>query len=135
MVPMQMTSDQNDSLTGGHLFLTLPLDMDGGLLNHLVLSTLTYKQLFRACPGRHFSETSSFIVIACILHLYHILPVEAENGPELPKEDDLDSGVILYVTCSTLILTADYENCRRPKPFKCRIIPRSPAAMRLLEEL
>lgn len=72
----------------------------------------------RACPGRHFSETSSFIVIACILHLYHILPVVGENGPELPKEDDLDSGVIL-----------------RPKPFKCRIIPRSPASIKLLKEL
>ncbi|GJJ10961.1 hypothetical protein Clacol_005190 [Clathrus columnatus] len=72
----------------------------------------------RACPGQYFAENSVLIAIANVLHLFHILPFEGENGPELPAEDHFDSGAIL-----------------RPKPFKCRIIPRSPGATKTLEEL
>ncbi|GJJ11035.1 hypothetical protein Clacol_005266 [Clathrus columnatus] len=72
----------------------------------------------RACPGQYFGENSILITIANVLHLFHILPFEGENGPELPAEDHFDSGVIL-----------------KPKPFKCRIIPRSPGAAKTLEEL
>ncbi|GJJ11062.1 hypothetical protein Clacol_005293 [Clathrus columnatus] len=71
----------------------------------------------RVCPGQHFAENGMFIAIACILHLFDILPFEGENGPELPKAEDFDSGSFL-----------------RPKPFKCKIIPRSSAAVRTLEE-
>ncbi|GJJ11056.1 hypothetical protein Clacol_005287 [Clathrus columnatus] len=49
----------------------------------------------RACPGKHFSENSILIAIANVLHLFHILPFEGENEPELPAEDHFDSGTIL----------------------------------------
>lgn len=72
----------------------------------------------RACPGRHFAEGTAFLITACILHLFHILPVIGDNGSELPGEEDCDSGVIL-----------------RPKDFKCRFVPRSSAAVHILEGL
>lgn len=72
----------------------------------------------RVCPGRYYGEIAAFIVSACILHLFHILPTYGENGPELPGEDDFDSGVVL-----------------RPKDFNCRIIPRSSVAVYTLDEL
>ncbi|GJJ11066.1 hypothetical protein Clacol_005297 [Clathrus columnatus] len=64
----------------------------------------------RACPGRHFGENAVFFAIVNILHLFDILPFEGENGPELPTENDFESGLAL-------------------------IIPRSASAVRTLEEL
>lgn len=72
----------------------------------------------RICPGQHFAESTVFIVCACVLHLFHILPKHGENGAELPGEDDFDSGVVL-----------------RPKSFNCQIIPRSSQAVHTLEDL
>ncbi|GJJ11037.1 hypothetical protein Clacol_005268 [Clathrus columnatus] len=72
----------------------------------------------RECPGRYFGENGVFIAMINILHVFNILPFEGENGPELPPENYFDSGVVL-----------------QPKPFKLRIIPRSPDAIRTLEEL
>ncbi|GJJ15722.1 hypothetical protein Clacol_010000 [Clathrus columnatus] len=44
---------------------------------------------------RHLGENSVFIFIACILHIYRILPFEDENGKEeLPKAEDYDSGLV-----------------------------------------
>ncbi|GJJ15726.1 hypothetical protein Clacol_010004 [Clathrus columnatus] len=68
---------------------------------------------------RHLGENSVFIFIACILHTYRIFPFEDENGEEEPpKAEDYDSGLVL-----------------RPKPFKCRIVPRSPSAVKIVEGL
>ncbi|GJJ11033.1 hypothetical protein Clacol_005264 [Clathrus columnatus] len=64
----------------------------------------------RVCPGQYFGENTVFIAIVSILHLFDILPFEGENGPELPAENDFESGIIL-------------------------IVPRSANAVRTLEEL
>ncbi|GJJ11034.1 hypothetical protein Clacol_005265 [Clathrus columnatus] len=72
----------------------------------------------RECPGRYFADNGLFIIMVSILHVFNILPFEGENGPELPPKNHFDSGIIL-----------------QPKPFKFRIIPRSPDAIRILEEL
>ncbi|GJJ11050.1 hypothetical protein Clacol_005281 [Clathrus columnatus] len=72
----------------------------------------------RECPGRYFAENAVFIAMINILHVFNILPFEGENGPEPPPENHFESGIVL-----------------QPRPFKSRIIPRSPDAIRMLEEL
>ncbi|GJJ06136.1 hypothetical protein Clacol_000325 [Clathrus columnatus] len=61
----------------------------------------------RVCPGKLFGEDTLFIMIACVLYIFTISPIEDENGnPILPREDeDFESGVIM-----------------RPIPFQCRIL-------------
>lgn len=71
----------------------------------------------RICPGQYFAESTMFILIASVLQVYNILPIEGGDDPEYPKEE----------FCSGILL--------RPKPFQCRIVPRSSAALKLLEEL
>ncbi|GJJ11036.1 hypothetical protein Clacol_005267 [Clathrus columnatus] len=72
----------------------------------------------RECPGRYFAQNGAFIAMVNILHLFNILPLQGGNGPELPPENHFESGTVL-----------------QPKPFKLRIIPRSPDTIKTLEEL
>lgn len=67
----------------------------------------------RVCPGRHFAESTLFLLFASVLHVYNIFPDESEY-----PQEQFESGLV-----------------SRPKPFKCRIVPRSSKALKLLEEL
>ncbi|EJD39994.1 cytochrome P450 [Auricularia subglabra TFB-10046 SS5] len=65
----------------------------------------------RACPGRFFADNTVFIFASCILAVFNILP--DKDGP--PVEPRFKSGFF-----------------SPPEPFKCRIAPRSPDALRLV---
>ncbi|KAG1761924.1 cytochrome P450 [Suillus occidentalis] len=70
----------------------------------------------RMCPGRWLAYESIWFSIACILSVYSIERGIDENGLEIVPE-------VVYT--SSMI--------SRPKPFKCRFIPRSERADQLIE--
>ncbi|GJJ14345.1 hypothetical protein Clacol_008609 [Clathrus columnatus] len=72
----------------------------------------------RICPGRNLAEGSLWLTVASVLLCFDILPVLSDSGkPQLPALE-YTSGVM-----------------RRPKEFRCRIIPRSPLIKELIEHI
>ncbi|OCH91991.1 cytochrome P450 [Obba rivulosa] len=65
----------------------------------------------RVCPGRYLAENSVFILAATILSTFDVLPPEDDK---IVQEFRQGIG-------------------RTPKPYKCRIVPRSGAKARLIE--
>jgi cytochrome P450 len=64
----------------------------------------------RVCPGAHFAETSIFLNITGILATFNISKFVTKDGQEVePEIGSVSHGVICH-----------------PKPFDCRITPRSP---------
>lgn len=72
----------------------------------------------RVCPGRYLADSILFIMISHVLYTFDITPYEGPAGPELPDVDDFVPGLI---------------SC--PRPFKCKITPRSSQLRTLLEQL
>ncbi|KAG1867957.1 cytochrome P450 [Suillus subalutaceus] len=70
----------------------------------------------RMCPGRWLAYESVWFSIACILSVYSIERGIDENGLEIVPEVAYTSSMI-----------------SRPKPFKCRFIPRSERADQLIK--
>ncbi|KAL5520722.1 hypothetical protein ACEPAF_2724 [Sanghuangporus sanghuang] len=66
----------------------------------------------RICPGRFFAENSVFIGIASILAVFNIERALDENGVPITPIEDYTSNIV-----------------RHPKPFKCKITPRSEEAV------
>ncbi|KAJ3012059.1 hypothetical protein NUW54_g1983 [Trametes sanguinea] len=62
----------------------------------------------RVCPGRHFADSSLFLTIACVLHVFDIGPPLDENGCPVKVEYESTHGFLAYP-----------EDCR------CTIKPRS----------
>ncbi|KAF8553328.1 cytochrome P450 [Imleria badia] len=63
----------------------------------------------RMCPGRHFADTSVWLVIVKVLAVFKILRPLDENGVEIPVEPKFTSGISTH-----------------PAPFGYRIVPRIP---------
>lgn len=61
----------------------------------------------RICPGRHYADASTFLIIATALKCFDF-GCHVEDGVEKPPSGKIDSGV---VSC--------------PAPFNCAITPRS----------
>ncbi|KAF8521782.1 cytochrome P450 [Hysterangium stoloniferum] len=68
----------------------------------------------RACPGRAMAESSLFITIASILHVFNII---LPPGALRPDANAFIPGML-----------------SRPAPFKCSFVPRSVAAEALIKE-
>ncbi|KAJ7595208.1 putative CyP450 monooxygenase [Mycena floridula] len=73
---------------------------------------------YRRCPGRHLSDATLFIAVACILHTFSITPPLDANGIEIRLEAQ---------QCPTILAP--------PEKFSCVIKPRSEAAAALVENL
>ncbi|KIJ35822.1 hypothetical protein M422DRAFT_261774 [Sphaerobolus stellatus SS14] len=71
----------------------------------------------RICPGMHMAQNLLFIEIASILQTFDISGPRDANGTELPMEYNMTSGIFSY-----------------PVDLKCSIVPRSNAAVQLIEE-
>ncbi|KIJ28827.1 hypothetical protein M422DRAFT_37205 [Sphaerobolus stellatus SS14] len=71
----------------------------------------------RICPGRHMAQNLLFIEIASMLQTFDISGPRDVNGKELPVEYNMTSGFFSF-----------------PVNMKCSIVPRSPAAVQLIEE-
>ncbi|EAU81927.1 O-methylsterigmatocystin oxidoreductase [Coprinopsis cinerea okayama7 len=71
----------------------------------------------RICPGRHFSNDSVFILAATLFALFDIKQSKDEAGNPIPLELDVTSDTV-----------------SAPLPFKCDIVPRSAAAVSLIQK-
>ena len=88
----------------------------------------------RACPGKHFADSSLFINIATVLHALEITPPRDENGEAIhisPKMTNNAMSSVLYSSSrqgrDALKLTLRYpEDCR------CTVKPRSEKAKQLI---
>jgi len=69
----------------------------------------------RICPGRHFSDMTLFMNVACILHTFNITRAFDAGGAPIEVEPRMTTGVI-----------------SRPFPFECTIEPRSALAEALI---
>ncbi|KAF7760173.1 hypothetical protein Agabi119p4_10849 [Agaricus bisporus var. burnettii] len=69
----------------------------------------------RICPGRYFSDNSLFIMIASVLAVYDVKPQIDDNGREVEIKVDVTGELLSH-----------------PLPFSFRIIPRSKAAVYLV---
>lgn len=71
----------------------------------------------RMCPGRWFAFDAIWIVVASILSVYEISKATDESGETVEPKVEYTSHLLSH-----------------PKPFKCRIIPRSPQARSLIQQ-
>ncbi|KAA1478712.1 cytochrome P450 [Dentipellis sp. KUC8613] len=75
----------------------------------------------RICPGMHLADNSIFIYIASILYIFRIVKAVGDDGVDIEPEVDYDGFI------------------SQPKPFKCRLVPRSEAAealvLRIMQEI
>ncbi|KAF4585218.1 hypothetical protein EYR40_002055 [Pleurotus pulmonarius] len=69
----------------------------------------------RNCPGIHLAESFLYIVVVTTLATFSILPELDAEGNALPPKVEHLSGAISH-----------------PKPYNCRIVPRSPGAAEVL---
>lgn len=93
----------------------------------------------RICPGRRLGLQTVYLVVACVLSAFDIEPTLDEDGnPQVP-EVEFNNLIIRYVFLETSIrvaatLTTARHHIRSPKPFKCKIKPRSEGAIKLVKE-
>ncbi|KAI0638606.1 CyP450 monooxygenase [Trametes polyzona] len=66
----------------------------------------------RICAGRHFADSSLFIIVASVLHTLNIRPPLDASGKPVQVEPRMTADTLLSY----------------PEPFKCRIEPRSAEA-------
>ncbi|KAH7877875.1 cytochrome P450 [Lentinula edodes] len=71
----------------------------------------------RQCPGRAFAESQLFFTMALILKVFNVLPPLDAEGKEIMQPDAYRSGIVSV-----------------PKPFSCRIVPRSNAMAELVRQ-
>jgi len=85
-----------------------------------VLDPYTYAFGFgrRICAGMHFAKGTLYLTIASILATFDISKAVDEQGREILPDMSDTGGIISH-----------------PPPFKCRIIPRSPAAATLISTM
>ncbi|KAI0076598.1 cytochrome P450 [Panus rudis PR-1116 ss-1] len=69
----------------------------------------------RICPGRHFAMNSFWINVVTILAAFEISRAVDENGKEIVPKEEYEPGLLMY-----------------PKPFRCRIRPRSAEYERMI---
>ncbi|GLB36242.1 putative cytochrome p450 [Lyophyllum shimeji] len=71
----------------------------------------------RMCPGRWFAFDAMWIVVASILSVYEISKAVDENGQTIEPKVEYESHLLSH-----------------PKPFKCRIVPRSHQTRSLIQQ-
>lgn len=90
----------------------------------------------RICPGQKLAIPSVFLTIAMTLAIFDINKVvDPTTGEVIEPAADVIPGVIVYVGIDLIsgrFLLICF--CRRPKPFRCAITPRSGHAREILLE-
>jgi cytochrome P450 len=71
----------------------------------------------RVCPGRHLAMNSAWLSMAQILATFDILKEVDKQGREIEPNVGFTNGITSH-----------------PEPFKCRLVPRSQAAIDLLHQ-
>jgi len=71
----------------------------------------------RICPGRHFSDTSLYLLVSSLLAVYDIKPPIDDQGTTIKLKPEFTGGLTSF-----------------PVPFRCVIKPRTPAAEALIRD-
>lgn len=82
----------------------------------------------------HLAETSIFLSIASLLYVFDITKARTEDGKEIEPEVEYD-GFIRYVVLPRLDMNGGLMTMwvgSHPKPFGCRLVPRSREVERLV---
>ena len=92
----------------------------------------------RICIGRHVANNSLFLNIATILWAMNIERETDEKGNVVPLDVDgcVDHGLVVYVSDLILNLwraSSVLHFFRGPMPFQCKVTPRFPDAVSILE--
>ena len=66
----------------------------------------------RICPGRHFAERTTFLVIASILHTFKIEPHLDQDGSPILPEAKMTPGFVGYVNYSLVLAALSYARVR-----------------------
>ncbi|KAI9433755.1 cytochrome P450 [Lactarius indigo] len=71
----------------------------------------------RICPGRHFVDSTLFIVVSSVLSVFNVMKAKDENGREIPVNvaSSLESSIVVH-----------------PGRFECSIFPRDKLAEDLI---
>lgn len=89
----------------------------------------------RMCPGRNIAFETIWLTVACVLSVYNLAREIGPDGepiePDLRYISSLLRCVIPFPLLSCGIETEEYS---RPKPFKCKITPRSEKAAALVPQ-
>jgi len=93
--------------------------LKGGLLNPDYMDTNSVVFGFgrRICPGRHLADNLLYSIVSCLLAVYDIKPPVDDEGNTIKLEAEFTSQFLSY-----------------PVPFKCIIMPRTPAAEALIRD-
>lgn len=100
----------------------------------LVIPATHFRTSSRICAGKDLANQSLFIDIVTILWAADVKPVVGADGkPILPDPEALvDDGIVVYVLLiDSLSFLRSYPhlNFRRPRPFQCSIVGRSPEVL------
>ncbi|KAI9441783.1 cytochrome P450 [Lactarius indigo] len=89
---------------------------DGTLRDDPVIS-LAFGAGKRICPGRHFVDSTLFIVVSSVLSVFNVMKAKDENGGEIPVNvaSSLESSIVVH-----------------PGRFECSIFPRDKLAEDLI---
>ncbi|KAF8524884.1 cytochrome P450 [Hysterangium stoloniferum] len=79
--------------------------------------TAMWGQGRRMCVGRHLSTNTLFLVVACILKVFDIVPAKDAQGNDIPITGEYTSGSIV-----------------EPEPFPCVFKPRSELCKKIILE-
>ena len=90
----------------------------------------------RLCVGRNVANNSLFIDIAMMLWAANIEPATDASGKPAPLdlEGCIDDGLVMSITPITDNYVSDFSDTSRPVPFECKITPRFPEALSILEQ-
>lgn len=87
------------------------------------------------CPGRWLAIQSIWIAVASVLAVYDILLPLDEQGKEIKLPEEYSTGLLKYLYFYHLSKTTALTYISsHPKPFSCRIVPRSSKAVSLIRQ-
>lgn len=92
------------------------------------------------CPGKAFADSILFVTIASILAVYDIEPyTEPVFGAKVLPEIENQLGIVRQVSFELITFEAQISNPSHlssvPKPFNCKIVPRSERHAQMIKEL
>jgi hypothetical protein len=86
----------------------------------------------RACAGRHFGEASVWLAIANVTAIFSVTKDTDDSGQQITPPAEFAGGFVRYIFRSSILFLSQ-NPCSAPKPFECRIRPRSQKAIELVE--
>ena len=92
----------------------------------------------RVCPGQYLAEASLFLAVTMSLATFNISKAHDEDGNTIEPEIEWVPAAIWYdeifalLSDSLVLMTQICTYCSHPKPFKCKIEPRSAQAAELV---